>query len=160
MSALAAGEGSAFDLIYRRHARRVLGYLRPRLSDREEAEDLTQQVFSRIWESAHLYRSDSPFLAWVFAITRNVWRDHLRRFYRNEEIKKLAETEFALQSTETEAEIGALLSGISEEERQLLTEKYIEGLSFADLELRHQTTAATLRKRMSRLLKKLRPEKA
>ena len=55
---VAGGDRRAFDELYRRYARAVLGLAVRRLGDRGRAEDATQEAFVAIWRSARTFDSD------------------------------------------------------------------------------------------------------
>ncbi len=62
----------AFEELYRRFARPVLGVALRRLGDRGRAEDAMQETFAAIWRSAATYRPDrGPAAPWLFAVARN-----------------------------------------------------------------------------------------
>ncbi len=46
---------------------------------RGEAEDLTQEVFLKLWQNLHRYTSDSSFRAWAYRVARNMFVDAYRR---------------------------------------------------------------------------------
>jgi RNA polymerase sigma-70 factor (ECF subfamily) len=46
---------------------------------RPEAEDLTQEVFLKLWQNLHRYTTDSSFRAWAFRVARNLFVDAYRR---------------------------------------------------------------------------------
>ena len=69
----------AFDELYHRHARRVMGFLMRQLSDSEKAADLVQDAFMRLWSSRNRYLSDKCFSTWLFSITYNLLRNEYRR---------------------------------------------------------------------------------
>ena len=73
-----AGETAAFAELERRYGPRVFGYFCRQLGDRADAEDLTQEVFLRLYRSRHTYRPRARFATWVFHITQNVARNALR----------------------------------------------------------------------------------
>src|SRR5215831_10462261 len=69
----------AFDALYRRFSRRILGLAIRRLKDRGGAEDATQEVFSAVWRRASTYRPErGPGAPWLFAIARNAIVDRAR----------------------------------------------------------------------------------
>ena len=77
---IAAGDRDAFDELYRRFARAVLGLALRRLGDRGRAEDAMQEAFAAIWRSAGSYRRErGTGAAWLYAIARNAIVDGLRR---------------------------------------------------------------------------------
>jgi RNA polymerase sigma-70 factor (ECF subfamily) len=73
-----AGDTAAFAELERRYGPRVFGYFCRQLGDRADAEDLTQEVFLRLYRSRHTYRPRARFATWVFHITQNVARNALR----------------------------------------------------------------------------------
>jgi RNA polymerase sigma-70 factor (ECF subfamily) len=77
---VAAREREAFEELYGRFARPVLGLALRRLGDRGRAEDSVQEVFAAVWRSAGSYdRARGPGGAWLYTIARNTIVDALRR---------------------------------------------------------------------------------
>jgi RNA polymerase sigma-70 factor (ECF subfamily) len=72
------GDESAFGLLQQRYGPRVFGYFCRQLRDRSEAEDLTQDVFLRLYRSRLRYEPRARFATWIFHITQNVARNALR----------------------------------------------------------------------------------
>lgn len=67
-----AGDPNAFGEIYMRYFDRIYGYLRVIIGDDHEAQDATQQVFTRAYEALPRYVDrGEPFRAWLFTIARN-----------------------------------------------------------------------------------------
>ena len=77
---IAARERDAFEELYRRYARPVLGLALRRIGDRGRAEDSVQDVFTAVWRSAGSYdRRRGPGGAWLYTIARNAIVDAQRR---------------------------------------------------------------------------------
>src|SRR3970282_208310 len=55
---VAGGDRPAFELLYRRYARPVLGLALRRLGDRGRAEDAVQEAFASVWRAARSYRAE------------------------------------------------------------------------------------------------------
>jgi RNA polymerase sigma-70 factor (ECF subfamily) len=72
------GDPSAFAELVSIYRTRVLGWFCRRLGDRAEAEDLTQDVFLRLYRARASYQPRASFATWVFHITQNVARNTLR----------------------------------------------------------------------------------
>jgi RNA polymerase sigma-70 factor (ECF subfamily) len=72
------GDDEAFDELARRYGTRVFGYFRRLVGDRQEAEDLTQEVFLRLFRARRRYQPKARFSTWVFHVTQNVGRNALR----------------------------------------------------------------------------------
>jgi RNA polymerase sigma-70 factor, ECF subfamily len=74
------GETDAFGELYERYALKVFRFLFSRLDNRLDAEDLTEDVFLRVWRSLPRYDEKGvPFSAFVFRIANNALIDHYRR---------------------------------------------------------------------------------
>ena len=74
------GENWALSEIYDRYTRLVFSLALKILNDRASAEEIVQQVFTKVWRSARDYRAErGKFLTWVMSISRNQCIDELRR---------------------------------------------------------------------------------
>ncbi|MDA8019827.1 MAG: RNA polymerase sigma factor [Thermoanaerobaculia bacterium] len=67
-----------FDRLFRQYYRLVFLYLRNRGLDEDKAADLAQETFMRAYQGLAEFRGESSPKTWLFSITRNVWRNHLR----------------------------------------------------------------------------------
>lgn len=88
----------AFDLLYRRHARRLMGFFFRQL-DRNEAvaADFTQDAFMRIWTARNKFVGTN-FRTWLFTIAFNLVKNH----YRHAEHQQHYEQFLALHQAVTE----------------------------------------------------------
>jgi RNA polymerase sigma-70 factor (ECF subfamily) len=73
-----AGDAAAFAELVGRYRARVFGSFVRRLGDRQDAEDLTQEVFLRLYRYRDRYQPRARFATWLFHITQNVARNALR----------------------------------------------------------------------------------
>lgn len=86
MRRVAAGDSRAFRELVERHHRAVIGTAAKMLGGVDEAEDIAQQVFLRVWKNARRYRPDARFTTYLFTITRNLVFNETRRRGRKKEI--------------------------------------------------------------------------
>jgi RNA polymerase sigma-70 factor (ECF subfamily) len=69
----------AFEVLYHRYSRSMLGLALRRLGDRGRAEDALQETFTAIWRAAKTYRPErGPAAPWLFAVARNSISDRGR----------------------------------------------------------------------------------
>lgn len=68
----AAGDAKAFDVLYRRWSPRVQRFALVRLRDRDEAEDVAQEVFAALLRCLPSYRGDSRFGTWLLGVAFHV----------------------------------------------------------------------------------------
>ncbi len=73
------GDMAAFEAIYAQHHRGLYIYLLSILRSTHAAEDLTQDVFVKLFHQVGSYRFQSPFAHWLFRMARNAAIDQLRR---------------------------------------------------------------------------------
>ena len=73
------GDERAFEELVERHQNLVIGTVAKMLGGAEGAEDIAQQVFGRVWQSAPRYRPDAKFTTWLLTIVRNLVFNESRR---------------------------------------------------------------------------------
>lgn len=67
-----AGDQAAFERLYREYAGRVYGLCLRLSADQVRAEELTQDVFVRVWEKLPSFRGESAFSSWLYRLAVNV----------------------------------------------------------------------------------------
>ena len=82
MRSVGRGDEKAFEKLIERHQLRVIGTIAKMLGNFEGAEDLGQQVFLRVWNSAPRYQATAKFTTWLLTIVRNLVFNEVRRRQR------------------------------------------------------------------------------
>jgi len=72
------GDDESFEQLFRRHYRLVHSFFVKRGFTPEEAEDLTQDVFLRVYKGRESFRGEARFTTWLFQICANLFRNDLR----------------------------------------------------------------------------------
>ena len=75
----AAGDGSAFERLYRTHVARIHSLTR-RMLGSHEADEVTQDIFVRTWQKLGQFRGDSQFSTWLHRLAVNVVIERRRSF--------------------------------------------------------------------------------
>ncbi|MFL5341990.1 MAG: RNA polymerase sigma factor [Gemmataceae bacterium] len=78
MLRIKADEPGAFAELLDRYWPRIFGRFYKQLGDRQEAEDLAQDVFLRLYRNRRRYQARASFATWIYHIARNVARNALR----------------------------------------------------------------------------------
>jgi RNA polymerase sigma-70 factor, ECF subfamily len=86
MQLVARGDTSAFEKVIERHQALVAGTAARMLGSNSDVEDISQQVFIRVWKSARRYVPRAKFTTWLLKITRNLVFNELRRAKRRAQI--------------------------------------------------------------------------
>jgi RNA polymerase sigma-70 factor (ECF subfamily) len=72
VAAAASGDRHAFERLYRAHVDRVYAICTRMLADRQLAEEVTQDVFVRVWQKLPGFRGESAFSSWLHRVAVNV----------------------------------------------------------------------------------------
>jgi RNA polymerase sigma-70 factor (ECF subfamily) len=134
--ATAAGSRAAFDRLYARTRRRVYGLLLAMLRNVDDATEVLQEVYLRLWRKAHHFeRNGSAPMSWVLALARNAAIDRIR-----------AQKRFSTQDTyeDIHAQDGGLvhedriamshcLAGLAPDRAVLVRKVYLLGLSYEEV---------------------------
>jgi len=119
------GDEAAWRALVERYTRKVFGLAYRFTGRAEEAEDLTQEVFVKVYQTLHRYReTDGPFGAWLMAVARNHAIDHYRR--GRQERQRRSEDPLVLEMAASGEEHP--VAGIEREERAKLVHKGLRAL--------------------------------
>lgn len=132
------GDGRAIGYLYLRFADNVYGYARSLVADDHEAEDIAQQVFTRLITAIGRYETRGvPFAAWLMRITHNTAVDHMRR-------QRATPCEDPLVSVEAREDVRQALSSALREsfaelpdgQREVVVLRHVAGWSPAEIAAR------------------------
>jgi RNA polymerase sigma-70 factor (ECF subfamily) len=165
-----SGDTVAFNEIVRLYRGRILGTVYRLIGRPEDVEDVTQDVFVRLYYSLDQLRLPQVFEPWLHRLTVNTTYDYLRKRRRSAGIAMADMSEEqvvaadALESGKRHEEdvehdktrqvVGALFENISDEDRILLTLKEIEGLSLKELQQIYEIKENALKVRLFRARKR------
>src|ERR1700731_5415946 len=145
-----AGDESAFRAIVERYQSKVFSIIHGIVRQRNDVEDIAQQVFAKVYLSIKSFDFRSSLITWIYKITVNECFDYLRKrkvrrlVYESDlsedEVRRVENSEPALdRSTRADATLARrgyiveFLARVSEEERSLLMMKEVEGYSVEEL---------------------------
>jgi RNA polymerase sigma-70 factor (ECF subfamily) len=74
-----AGDVSAFEMLYRQHSRAIYSLCYRMVANHAKAEELTQEVFVRLWQKLELFHGQSAFSTWFYRLATNVVLSAMRR---------------------------------------------------------------------------------
>lgn len=85
LEGIRSGSEAHFNELYTRFFPRVYAFTAARLRNREDAEEIVQDVFTVVSRSLPAFRGDSQLLTWIFGIARNTVNNHVRRMRNADE---------------------------------------------------------------------------
>ena len=167
MARIAAGEAQALEELYRRYATPLYSFICRMLSDRDEAADVLQECFCRIWKRAATYEPvrSRPF-SWVVLLTRGLCLDRQRRHGARERCHQRLLAESAAEPptatvdnlffAERSARIRRALETLSETERRSLELSFFSGVPHHEIAALLALPLGTVKSRLRRALLRLR----
>jgi len=104
------GDSEAFGQLYDLFAQRIFRYIRLKIQNQEEAEDVLQEVFIKAYKGlSSLSLENLNFSAWLYRVASNTINDHFRKRYRTPEISAIDENFDMPGTVSVEKEVGVKL---------------------------------------------------
>lgn len=162
-----AARKMAFTHLYRRYVTRVFRYCISRVGSSADAEDITAQVFTEVYEGLDRYRHRGSFAGWLFTIVRRRVIDHYRA--RDITISLNAAWESALLTTAPEssdpsrkairaedlAKLARLVEGLRDKDQELLRLRFAADLTYAEIARVLGRSEGAVKMALHRLLRRL-----
>lgn len=164
-------DGAAFEELMLRYQQRVINVLEHLIGRREQAEDLAQDVFLRVYRARKRYVPGAKFSTWLFTITNNVARNALRSMSRRREVNVQTQDsgEFPVLSLEALAQaasglmptrqldkaemseiIRLAMDALNERQRMAVLLSKFEDMSYADIAETMEMTPQAIKSLLSR----------
>ncbi|MGA0605298.1 sigma-70 family RNA polymerase sigma factor [Phenylobacterium sp. VNQ135] len=167
MPRIAAGDRDALRQLYEATSAKLFGVCLRILSDREEAEDVLQEVYVTIWRRADRFdAARASVMTWIATIARNRAIDRLRArspLARAEPVEDLeiadegqVSAEALLSASDDAARLGACLGELDERTQGVIRTAFFEGVTYEALAQRLGTPLGTVKSWIRRGLARLR----
>jgi RNA polymerase sigma-70 factor, ECF subfamily len=175
-----AGSRAAFEELVRRYDRDVLRLALNLMKRPEDARDVYQEAFLKVYRNLHRFRFECSFYTWLYRIVTNVCLDQLRRrqarpedqapemnaaqheegitdfFERQREHRATLDPERNMMGNEIRARIAIAMERLSPRERIVFEMKHYQGLKLRAIGDALGTTEETVKNSLFRATKKLR----
>jgi RNA polymerase sigma-70 factor (ECF subfamily) len=162
------GDEQAFELLFRKYYVRLCGFANKYFDDPEEAREVVQEVFTKIWEGREDIDPEESLRAYLFKITRNICINKLRRkqveskyieiykfiYVDNKEVSPYE----SLIADELNDNITTALSKIPQKCRRIFDLSRVEGLKYNEIAENLHISVKTVEAQMSKALQILRLE--
>ena len=159
------GDNEAFGLIYDQFAQRIFSYVRQKVQDRQQAEDILQDVFVKAYRGLPTLSEEGlNFSAWLYKIASNTVNDHFRKSYRSpglepienhQDLASPVSVEKDLVLKDDNEKLKQALFLLPENYREVLQLRYIEDLTLAETAKILNKSNLAVRLSQHRALKKL-----
>jgi RNA polymerase sigma-70 factor (ECF subfamily) len=166
LKAIAAKDDAALGQLYDRYRLILFGVLMRILNNREEAEDVLQEVFLQVWRRAGDFDKNRgrPF-TWLVTLARSRGIDRLRSLASrervavasaNERTEEVSDAASDAVSSERAGMVNAALDDLPDEQRRPLMLAYFEGLTQSEIATKLEVPLGTVKTRMRTGMTKLR----
>ena len=149
------GDERAFSLIVRTYETPVFNYIMRLVGDRALAEDLTQEVFIRVFQGLPKFSLRSKFTTWLFQVTKNRVLDELRASERRpraliaiDDAPPLEVVDAPLEQVEMITALWAAVEQLNVDLKMALLLRDVVGLSYNEIADSLDTTLATVKWRI------------
>lgn len=132
------GDEKAFESLFGQYHRRLYGFLYSLLKSKEDAEEIVQDTFVKIWENRHRFREEYTFDAFLFKIAKNSFLNYNRKKLNTKVFQEQYRLAFELtQNTtedylifkETREIVDAIINEMPPKRREIFILQKVDGLS-------------------------------
>ena len=161
-----AGEEDLFEVLVRRYQSRVLAHVARMVGNRDDALDLSQEIFLKVFGALDRYNPAYKFSTWLFRIAGNAAIDHLRKRrprtvplevqdadgrmssleYKSSDLDPYGE----LRNVERGSAIACAIAALPAEFRELITLRHFGGLSYEEIADVKQMPLGTVKNKLFR----------
>ena len=152
----------AFDEFFRRNSSLIFAFIASRLGVRSEAEEIVQETFFRIHKYILRYDPSQNAMSWTFTIAKNCLIDHVAKRKKQFAVTEQLRTHASHNEEDPDFQENARtyleksLKNLSNAERQLIEQRFLAEKTYDEIAELEGITAAGVRQRLSRILRKLR----
>ncbi len=160
------GDTQAFAVLVDRYKHMVFTLAAKVLNNKEEAEEVSQDVFLKVYQSLPTFKGDSKFSTWLYRIAYNRSLDYLKKkgrgfkttsidAYREHNISSLENAIDMLEANDRKVAIKKAMNELAEDDAVVLTLHYFEELSLKEIAEVMGIAADTVKVRLFRSRKRL-----
>jgi RNA polymerase sigma-70 factor, ECF subfamily len=175
MAEVARGDHQAFEKLVSLHQNALVGAAYRMLGNLEDAHDLAQLTFLRIWKSAPRYEPTAKFTTWMFTILRNLAANEVRRktskptfsleasnedFGETLEDAQVLPADVALEQQEIESAIDVAIATLPEQQRLAVDLRRYQDLPYEEIAEIMQTSVSSVKSLLFRARTTLRQKLA
>ncbi|HWZ22175.1 MAG TPA: RNA polymerase sigma factor [Cytophagaceae bacterium] len=132
----------AFNLLVKKYQQRVYWHIRKMVIDHDDADDLTQDCFIKVWHHLENFRSDSQLYTWIYKIATNECLNFLnkkrKRFFLpinnvEKELEQKLSSSDMIEGDEIQMKLQKALLKLPEKQRLVFNMKYFDDLKYEEI---------------------------
>ncbi len=162
----AASDPRAWDEIIERYGERIFNLAFRFTGNQAEAEDLTQDIFLKLYRNLDRYRGDVPLMAWALRLSRNLCIDHYRHTRARRRLETVSDEvlehmpsgedlERRSHKNERRRLVRQVLAEMSESLASIVMLRDLQGLSYREIATFFEVPVGTIKSRLNRARREL-----
>jgi RNA polymerase sigma factor (sigma-70 family) len=153
-----------FNLLVREYQERVYWHVRKMVIDHDDADDLTQEVFIKIWKNLEKFREDAKLYTWVYRIATNECLSFLakkkRRFFLpihdvEAELANKVDLNATMSGEEIQVKLQKALLKLPDKQRMVFNMKYFDDMKYDEIAAITETSVGALKASYHHAVKKI-----
>lgn len=153
-----------FRILVKSYQERIYWHIRRMVYSHDDANDISQNTFLKIWQNLSSFRSDSNLYTWIYRIATNETFDFLRKKKRyiygvdgdyRDQLKQNLEDDNFFDGTEIEKKLQQALLGLPDKQRIVFNLKYFDELKYDEISTILNTSVGALKASYHHAVKKI-----
>jgi RNA polymerase sigma-70 factor (ECF subfamily) len=153
-----------FNLLVREYQERIYWHIRKMVIDHDEANDLVQEVFIKVWKNLDKFREDAKLYTWVYRIATNECLTYLakkkRRFFLpigdvESELSGKIDTAAHITGDEIQLKLQKALLKLPDKQRMVFNMKYFDEMKYEEIAEITTTSVGALKASYHHAVKKI-----
>lgn len=163
------GDETALELLVARYLKPIYSFVYKNVGNPAEAEDITQEVFVKVWKNLKKFDRKRNFKPWIFQIAKNSSIDYLRKkkaipfsSFENEKGQNVLVENMAgapinlIENLSDKRILAGAMQSLSEKEQRIIDLRHNDGMSFKEIAKVFNESINTIKSRYRRTLSILR----
>ncbi len=154
----------AFNQLVRKYQERIYWHVRKMVIDHDDADDVVQEVFIKVWKNLHRFRQDSQLYTWIYRIATNECLNFLKKKrrvsllslsdYQDVLISKL-DLAVQVDGDMIEMKLQKALLKLPDKQRMVFNMKYFDDMKYQDIAAITETSVGSLKASYHHAVKKI-----
>ncbi|MEP1094624.1 MAG: RNA polymerase sigma factor [Cyclobacteriaceae bacterium] len=153
-----------FNLLVREYQERVYWHVRKMVIDHDDADDLVQEVFVKVWKNLDSFREDSKLYTWIYRIATNECLTFLKKKKRKyfipigdvtKELSEKLDEDVSISGDEVQLKLQKALLRLPDKQRIVFNMKYFDEMKFTEIAEVTGTSVGALKASYHHAVKKI-----
>jgi len=163
------GDSKALDILIAKYLKIIYSFTYKNVGNTAEAEDITQEVFIKVWKNIRKFDQKKSFKPWIFQIAKNTSIDFLRKKktipfskFENEKGQNLLVENIVaaplnlIENLSDKKTLAVAMQNLNDKEQKIINLRHTEGMSFKEIAEIFQESINTVKSRYHRTIMALR----